>query len=185
MRRSGSPIRRAPCVRVARTRLSRAPGGSPGSRSQPTRSGPFVATTAPIVDAPISGDRPPQAVARTGCVAVAATEFIAYPDGFSFTRDIRLRETGALGSASDRPPGADVYVGTASTQSATPGDTGPHGSPWSIRVARWPNRTFEIIGAGDWSPLRPDPPDSLPWPLSPHRFDRDHHCLPVSRGLSL
>jgi hypothetical protein len=44
--------------------------------------------------------------------------------------------------------------------------------------------TVENIGAGDRFSLRPDPPDSLTWPLSPHIFDRGHHCLPVSRGSS-
>jgi hypothetical protein len=44
--------------------------------------------------------------------------------------------------------------------------------------------TVENIGAGDRFSLRPDPPDSITWPLSPHIFDRGHHCLPVSRGSS-
>jgi hypothetical protein len=47
-----------------------------------------------------------------------------------------------------------------------------------------PPHTVENIGAGDRFSLRPDPPDSLTWPLSPHIFDRGHHCLPVSRGSS-
>jgi hypothetical protein len=36
----------------------------------------------------------PVVIARTDDVAVAATEFTAYLDGFSFSLDIRLRETG-------------------------------------------------------------------------------------------
>jgi hypothetical protein len=67
-----------------------------------------------------------------------------------------------------------IRTGTASTQRATPGDTGPHGFTLEYPRARWPNRSVENIGAGDWSALRQthltaspglEPPHIRPRPL--------------------
>lgn len=38
----------------------------------------------------------PVVIVRTHEVAVAATDLTAYPDGFSFNLDVRLRETGDI-----------------------------------------------------------------------------------------
>jgi hypothetical protein len=131
-----------------------------------------------------TGDRPPQAVARTGGVAVAATS----------SSRIRTASASLWTSVCGRREPSGRQATDLQEQMYTLGQPQRRAPPLAtlarmVHVGvsgwqRWPNRTFENIGAGDWSPLRPDPPDSLTWPLSPHIFDRGHHCLPVSRGES-
>jgi hypothetical protein len=74
--------------------------------------------------------------------------------GFSFTVDIRPRETGSSGRQA-----TDLQEHMYSYWDSLNADRHPwrHWPAWftlELRVAVWPNRTVENIGAGDWSPLR-------------------------------